>query len=146
MGYSTAIPLLIASFVMCAPMTSDHDDPTLQKLRQMLMDADPAPPTDAPERPGRLAPWASAALIGGNAGDAASTVLALQNPNAHEANPIFGAHPSTGKVLAIKGGVTLAEWLLMRRLAKQHPKLANGLSAAIGGTMGAIAASNLSKR
>lgn len=99
------------------------------------------PVPNEPQGWSRGSRWAN---LLGNIADAGSTIYALQNPNAHEANPLFGEHPSAAKILAVKGAGTLLQQLLFQALAKKgHPKLANILGYTSGGVLGGIAANNI---
>lgn len=123
------------------------DEPKFDpKALRELIDAMALQPEQAqtvPAPPGSLSPLSLAMLIGGNGLDAGSTIYALRQPGIREANPLLGSHPGTGTVLAAKVGGTAAEWLLLRLLAKKHPKLANGLAKGIGGAMAGIGVNNL---
>lgn len=94
-----------------------------------------------PAEPGRLTLPSLLMLLGGNAADAGSTIYAL-NHGAREANPVLGSHPSAAKVLAMKGAGTAAQWLVLKLLAKEHPKLANGIAKGVGIGLGAVGAHN----
>ena len=58
--------------------------------------------------------------------DTIQTIECLErttNP-CEEANPLLGKSPSTGKVLLLKGGISLAHYLLFRELNKHDPNIA----------------------
>jgi hypothetical protein len=89
------------------------------------------------------------ALIGGRAADEASTIAALRSGRAHEANPLYGDHPSIGRLfgtdLAIMGPLAYA---LDRAYDKSPPgskarKLALIGALSIGAIGGAMAARNV---
>ncbi|MGE3341491.1 MAG: DUF5658 family protein [Candidatus Altimarinota bacterium] len=85
-----------------------------------------------PDDPNRLKRWI--ALLGGQMFDAGSTTFAL-NQGATESNPIM--RPFADKPAAfypIKIGIGALTALLLDRVAKKEPEIANG--AAIGSTIG----------
>lgn len=98
--------------------------------------AEPVPPQD------RFTLASVLALAAGNGADGLSTIYALKH-GVREANPVFGRSPHPAKVAAIKGATTVAEWLMLKKLAKDHPKLANGLAKGIGAAMAGVAAHNV---
>ncbi len=116
-------------------------DPALLKL---LVDADlkANPPTPPEAKGGGLSKSSLAMLLGGNAADAASTLYALKN-GAKETNPVLGSHPSAAKLLALKGAGVGVQALLLKLLAKEHPKAANVIAKVTGGAMGGLAAHNV---
>lgn len=116
-----------------------------EALRQVIeaMAAQPEQAQTQPAPPGTLSPLSLAMLLGGNGADAASTIYALRHDGVKEANPVYGSHPSAAKVMAIKGLGTAAQWAVLKMLAKQHPKLANGIAKGIGIGTGAVAANNI---
>ena len=89
----------------------------------------------------RMAPWAQGALVGGNAFDLGTTLHALSRPGTREGNPVLGQH--SGRIAAIKGGSTLLQLLVLRKLGQTHPRVANALGVGLGGAMGAVGARNL---
>lgn len=91
----------------------------------------------------KLSILSRAIMHGGNTSDAASTIYALKNPNVIEANPIWGQRPSNLKVAAIKSAGSIVEDILLSKLAKHKPKLANGLAKGIGIGMMMVAANNI---
>lgn len=96
----------------------------------------------APPRDGRITVASMLALAAGNGLDAGSTIYAL-NHGARETNPVYGDQPSAAKVLAIKGAGTLAQYLILRALAKRHPKAANLTAKIIGGMTAGVGVKNL---
>ena len=100
------------------------------------------PAVSAPKTSGKLSKSSLAMLLGGNAADAASTIYALKR-GARETNPLYGEQPSVGKLLAIKGGTTAGAYLLSKLLAKDRPKLANGLAKGLGAALTGVAAHNV---
>jgi len=96
---------------------------------------------DEPKK--KLSIISRAILHGGNASDLATTIHALDKPNVNEANPILGTDPSTLKLSLIKAGTSIGTDLLLSRLSKTHPKLANGMAKGLGIGMMLVAAHNL---
>jgi len=84
-------------------------------------------------------------LHGGNTADAGSTIHALGSGNVREINPLFGGSPSNIKVALTKTGTSVIEDVLLNKLAKKHPKLANGLAKGIGIGMLAVAGNNIAQ-
>jgi hypothetical protein len=120
------------------------DEPKFDRiaLERYLSGHDAEKQSPAPPDPKRLTVPSMLALLGGNAADAGSTIYALRN-GAREMNPVYGESPHPGKVVGIKAASTLAELLLLRKLAEHKPKLANGLAKGIGAAMGGIAIHNV---
>lgn len=112
-------------------------------VAEELAKPSPAATAPAPERK-RVSPWAQLATVAGNAFDAGTTIHAL-NQGAMEGNPMYGDHPSAGKVLGIKAGTTAAQLLLQHLLGKKSPGAANAMGFATGGLMGGIGAWNLTQ-
>lgn len=81
-------------------------------------------------------------FAGGQAADAISTLQALKRPGTAEGNPLYGDHPSAGRVLATKAAVGAPIAFILDKLADTHPKLALALSLAGGGAGMALAAHN----
>lgn len=121
-------------------MTDGPFDPeALRRIVAAVAQQEQAAPATAPRK--GLSPLSLGMLVGGNGLDAASTIYALQN-GARETNPILGDQPGAGKVLAVKGLGTLAQWLLLRKLAESKPELANWLAKGIGAGMAGVGAWN----
>jgi hypothetical protein len=80
-------------------------------------------------------------LHGGNVSDAITTLDALHNGQL-EGNPIYGNQPSDLRILGTKIGTSLLTDYLLSKIAKQHPKLANGMAIGSGIGLGLIAAHN----
>jgi hypothetical protein len=76
--------------------------------------------------------------------DAATTWMALQQPNLQEANAVYGAHPSPGRLIATKAAIMAPLALLLDR-AYMHAAPGStarkvALAAAIAtGSLGALA-------
>lgn len=102
------------------------------------------PPADPPKKK-ELTKLSIGALTAANIADAASTIAALKQPGTREGNPLLGDHPSVGKVLAVKGATTAAQLLVLTKLGKKHPKVANGIAKGLSAVVGAVAVSNLTK-
>jgi len=69
--------------------------------------------------------------------DAAQTVECLERGRCEEANPIFGEHPSSKKILLAKIGIGVAHFALFTHLNRRNPKVALRLaqvSLAVQGT------------
>ena len=115
---------------------------TQQALEQLLtQETEQAAP--APERKISMPAWAT--LIGGNLADVGSTVHALNN-GAREGNPLYGEHPSAGRIVGTKLVQTALEALLMKALEKTgHTKAANNIGYGLGIGTGAVAVSNMTK-
>lgn len=82
------------------------------------------------------------ALILGSSVDAASTLYALQNPKAHEANPIL-AHGGTVGFLAGKVATTAGLTWAIQKMAPKHPKVAKVIGYGGGAVLGGLAARNV---
>ena len=106
-----------------------------------FVEALPAQTQPAPPK-GKLTPWSLGLLLGGNGIDAGSTVYAL-NKGATEANPAFGDDPSTTRIVAQKGLTTLAQWLVLKKLAETNPGLANKIAKGLGIGMMGVGVNNL---
>jgi hypothetical protein len=96
----------------------------------------------APPRRG-VSKWAQLATLGGHAADAGSTIYAL-NHGGLEGNPIYGEHPSMGKIAAVKGGSAALQMLLQHVIGKSSPTAANVMGFGTGAALGGVAAHNLS--
>src|SRR3990167_5684766 len=94
-----------------------------------------APPKDTI----RIPRWAT--IGGGHALDAISTEIALGRDGTHELNPIVG--PNMASRLAIKGAGALGSGLLLDKVAKTHPTLANIIGMGSGGAMALLGLRNL---
>jgi hypothetical protein len=79
----------------------------------------------------------------GQTADLVTTVQAL-NRGAVEANPIYGKHPSTAKLVAASLPMVGLGYLL-HRIAPKNPKLAKGIAYAVGGVGVGLAVSNSRK-
>ena len=99
-------------------------------------------PVEAPHK--GVSKWAQLATLAGHGADAYSTIEALKNPNAVEANPLYGQHPSAGKILGVKGGTAALQMLMQHYLGKKSPGAANALGLGTGAILGGVAAHNLS--
>lgn len=106
-----------------------------------LANTPPGLEAPAPDRPKHVSPWAQFATLAGHGADAASTIYALKQ-GASEANPLYGEHPSAGKVAAVKGGTAALQMLMQHFVGKSHPGLANAMGFGTGIGMGGIAAHN----
>lgn len=105
-------------------------------VAQELAKPQPAVYRQAEPRVG-AAPYATLWL--GQGADVATTVVALSQGTAVEGNPIFGAHPSPARIIAVKVGVAGAMTVAMRVLGKKHPTGAKAVGYATG-ALGAAAA------
>ncbi|MGE3690123.1 MAG: hypothetical protein AB7F98_01940 [Novosphingobium sp.] len=56
--------------------------------------------------------------------DIVQTISCSKRPSCEEGNPLFGDRPSVGTVLAVKGGMAIAHYLLMRSAARRNWKTA----------------------
>lgn len=103
--------------------------------------------SDNKEKPDekKLSKISRAILHGGNTSDAISTIYALKNPNVVEANRLYGRQSSNLKVAGIKAASSIVEDVLLSKLAKTKPKLANGLAKGIGIGMMMVAANNVNQ-
>lgn len=106
--------------------------------------AKPQAAISAPAPKKGVSKWAQLASLAGHAADAGSTIHALNN-GATEANPLYGKHPSPGKVLAIKGGSAAFQALLQHVLGKKSPGTANAIGYGTGAALGGVAINNLLK-
>jgi hypothetical protein len=93
---------------------------------------------------GKLSIFSRMILHGGNTADAGSTIYALKS-GARESNPIYGNDPKGLKIGLIKAGTSIGTDFALSKLAKKHPKLANGLAKGLGVGLMAIAASNINQ-
>ena len=80
------------------------------------------------------------AVVAGNIMDLATTVQAIREGRAREANPLMRG--STGKMVAVKAATTAAEVYLLEQLAKKHPKAAFVAALTLGGIGAGLAAHN----
>lgn len=99
--------------------------------------ADRAP---VPDAPGKMSKAALLAMVLGDAADLGSTAYALKQPGLEEGNWMGN---NIGAIAATKAGGALLKWLLMKKLEKDHPKIANGIGYGSGAAMGAVAAHNV---
>lgn len=124
------------------------DPKALEALVAMELKNNP-PAIEAPapaDRKKGVSKWAQLATLGGHMADAGTTIHALNsNPNAMESNPIYGKHPSAGKILGIKGGTAALQMLMQHMIGKSSPKAANIMGVGTGAALGGVAASNFSK-
>lgn len=82
-----------------------------------------------------------ALIIVGNLADVSSTVVATNRPGVVELNPLM---PNRGTMIAVKGGQTAAEMLIVQRLWSTGHKTGAVIAAlAITGANGFVAAHNL---
>jgi hypothetical protein len=89
-----------------------------------------------------MIPWLLAASLLHGA-DAATTHVAL-NRGAHEKNPIFFTpYPSPPVVWSVTGGTVVAEWVVLRKLHRHHPKWATALAIGITAAEATTVAMNL---
>lgn len=87
-----------------------------------------------------------AAIYGGNAVDAISTIMALKSGAGQEGNPLYGKDPSMGRIALTKGLAALGEDFILSKLASNgHDKLAKGIGLGLGALNGGVAISNFSK-
>jgi hypothetical protein len=79
-------------------------------------------------------------MAAGQGADLVTTIRAL-NRGAVEANPIYGKHPSTAKLVA--GTLPMVGLgYLLHKIAPRNPKLAKGIAYAVGGIGVGLAISN----
>ncbi len=102
--------------------------------------SDPQPSQDDKDRL-KLHRIGLPAMIGGNVADIATTLQAIHDGRAREANPLMG-HGGTAGMVAVKAATTAAEALLLERLAKQHPKAAYIAALTLGGIGAGLAVHN----
>jgi len=90
-----------------------------------------------PERGTRSAAYLwEASFLTLSAIDAAETISCLNRNRCTEGNPIWGHHPSTGKIVAAKLGLGLVHFAVFKAIANQDPKTAlraAQISAAVQG-------------
>lgn len=100
---------------------------------------------DLPPKPeeGKLSLFSRSILHGGNISDAGSTIYGINSGKVEEKNSFYGNNPSDIRVLLTKGLASVAEDLLLSKLAKHHPKLANNLAKITGGFNFGVAANNI---
>jgi hypothetical protein len=94
----------------------------------------------APAPEGHLRPASLATLLSGQGFDLGTTLAALSS-GAREANPVLGQDPT--KLAAIKALSVLGQWLILRKLAERHPKIANGIAIGSGALGAGIGVHNL---
>lgn len=84
--------------------------------------------------------FTTAASASATAADIEVTARALQNPNCHEHNPLFGTRPSRAKMYAISVPATAGYALLGHFLKRHGVKIwaAPQLSLTAGHTVGAV--------
>lgn len=83
------------------------------------------------------------ALLAGGAADVGTTAYALKQGLGHEKNPLINWAGESWQ-LPLGVGLETAGYLLAKKLiGKDHPKLFNLLSGALGGVHGAMAVRNL---
>lgn len=80
------------------------------------------------------------AVIGGNVADMATTIQAIRDGRAREANPMMGK--TLGRMIATKAATTAAEAYLIEKMAKDHPKAALVLALTLGGIGAGLAVHN----
>ena len=120
-------------------------DSALQVLEATLRQAPPAVAAASTEKPKdtlRSLRWAG--LLGSNLWDAVPTLDALDRPHTREANPLM--RPLTSNPVALvatKAGAGVLEALLLDRVARKHPKLANGIGLGITGALAGVGIHNL---
>ena len=99
-------------------------------------------PAQEPPKKG-VSKWAQLATGIGHGIDAGTTIHAMNTPGMVETNTkVYGSHPSTGRILGIKGGSAAIQMLLQHFLGKKSPNLANALGYGTGAAMGAVGALN----
>jgi hypothetical protein len=88
------------------------------------------------------------AMIGGQALDYGSTLAALQQPGAQEGNPVMRGAASNPITLALAkmGPAAALAYLLEKKLAPNHPKLATGVAIGVGALGAGLGARNLAVR
>ena len=84
-------------------------------------------------------------MLGGQLLDYGSTVAALRRPNLVEANPVMRAVAGNPATLALAklGPMTALAWLIDKKLAASHPKLATAMAVGLGGLGATIGAKNI---
>jgi hypothetical protein len=78
------------------------------------------------------------AYLGLSAIDAAQTISCLRREVCHEGNPLFGKHPSTGKLIAAKVGLGLAHVALFKYVYDRSPKTALRAAQISAGLQGGV--------
>ena len=78
-----------------------------------------------------------------NLADAAQTISCVNRSVCREANPIFGANPSAGKVIGIKAGFGAVHYVLARFLNDRNPRAAKIFQIATIAIQGGVVAANL---
>src|SRR3990167_555373 len=109
-------------------------------VRQALL-SEMAPVAGAGEGP-TGAGWAPyAAVIGGNAADALTTMQAIRSGRGREGNPLLPQSPAA--IAGMKAALTVPEVWAMRALTKAgHPRIAKAIGYGIGALGGAMAVRN----
>lgn len=97
----------------------------------------PAPPASAHRR---LHQIGLPVLLGGQIADLVTTLQAIHDGRASEANPLM-RHGAAG-MIAMKAGTTAAEAYLLEKMAKDHPKAALITALTLGGIGTALAVHN----
>jgi len=90
-----------------------------------------------PEKKG-IGVFPYAAFVAGQVADGWTTKQALDR-GAKEGNPFLGQN--IGRILATKAGIDAGALIAIRRLSKDHPKIAMALGY-VYGTIGALAAAH----
>lgn len=75
--------------------------------------------------------------------DGLQTIDCLKRDVCHEANPLLGRNPSTGKLVAVKVGTGVIHYLIARRLYERNPRAAHLFETISIGIQGGIVAANL---
>lgn len=111
-------------------------------LARQLPPAPPSPPPPNIDTKGQQ--WARALLLALGAGlDIDSTRRALANGATESNTWLYGAHPSVGRMLAVKGAINIPLAYLFHMLADSGSKReALGLAALTGGAQAVVAANN----
>jgi hypothetical protein len=79
-----------------------------------------------------------------NLADLAETETCLRHRDGcHEANPLMGRDPSTGKLVAVKLGGGLAHYLIARAIAERDPHAARLFEWVSLAVQGGVVAANL---
>jgi hypothetical protein len=76
--------------------------------------------------------------LGLSAIDAAETISCLNRDVCSEGNPIWGSHPSTGKIIAAKVGLGLIHFAAFKYIVDRSPKTALRLAEISAGVQGGV--------
>ena len=75
--------------------------------------------------------------------DAVQTISCLDRHVCREGNPLFGSHPSPGRVVGMKVGFGVLHFVAARLLNDRNPRMARIFQIATIGIQGGVVAANL---